>query len=83
MKKLELIERKIFTLETLKPLLNIWRFKGNKIVFTNGCFDLLHLGHVDYLTKAADLGNFLIIGLNTDRSVAEIKGSKRPISNQD
>ena len=53
-----------------------------KIVFTNGCFDILHAGHVDYLRKAANLGNILIIGLNSDESVHKLKGASRPINNQ-
>lgn len=57
---------------------------GNRptIVFTNGCFDLVHRGHVDYLSKARDLGDILIVGLNSDASVRRLKGEKRPISNQ-
>ena len=80
--KTDLINQKIFSLEALKLQLNIWRFKGKKVVFTNGCFDLLHLGHIDYLSKAADLGDILIIGLNTDQSVSKIKGPNRPITDQ-
>ena len=53
------------------------------MVFTNGCFDLIHRGHVDYLSKARDLGDLLIVGLNSDDSVRRLKGEKRPISNQD
>jgi rfaE bifunctional protein nucleotidyltransferase chain/domain len=53
---------------------------GKKIVFTNGCFDLLHLGHVDYLEKARNLGDFLVVGVNTDASVSAIKGPFRPVS---
>ena len=79
----QIIESKIFnTKEDILPALNRWRFKQKKIVFTNGCFDLLHPGHIDYLSKAADMGDVLIIGLNTDRSVAEIKGPRRPVNNQ-
>ncbi|MCB0492143.1 MAG: D-glycero-beta-D-manno-heptose 1-phosphate adenylyltransferase [Cyclobacteriaceae bacterium] len=59
-----------------------WRSHGQKIVFTNGCFDILHLGHVDYLEKAAGLGDRLIIGLNTDDSVSRFKGPERPIQDQ-
>lgn len=54
-----------------------------KVVFTNGCFDLIHSGHVDYLTKAREMGDVLILGLNTDSSVKRIKGDKRPILKQD
>jgi D-glycero-beta-D-manno-heptose 1-phosphate adenylyltransferase len=60
------------------------KLKGRKIVFTNGCFDILHAGHVDYLTKARDMGNFLVLGLNTDSSVKQLnKGLNRPVNNQD
>lgn len=57
--------------------------KDKKIVFTNGCFDILHLGHVEYLNEAKAQGDLLIIGLNSDQSVRELKGSDRPINNQD
>ncbi len=57
-----------------------WRNNGNRIVFTNGCFDLLHPGHIDYLDKAAGLGNKLIIGLNDDDSIRRLKGDTRPIN---
>ena len=56
--------------------------QDKKIVFTNGCFDLLHRGHVDYLAKAADLGDVLILGLNTDASVSKLKGPQRPIQDE-
>jgi rfaE bifunctional protein nucleotidyltransferase chain/domain len=79
---LTLIENKILTIEQIRPLLSIWRFQDRKIVFTNGCFDLLHLGHVDYLAKAANLGNKLVIGLNSDASTSVLKGPSRPITNQ-
>jgi len=79
----QIIESKIFLAkESLVHLLNQWRFLQKKIVFTNGCFDILHLGHIDYLSKAADMGDVLIVGLNSDRSVSEIKGEKRPINNE-
>ncbi len=82
MKKLDLLKRKIKTIDKLKPFLNIWRSEEKKIVFTNGCFDLLHLGHIDYLAKAADLGDILIIGLNSDKSTAKLKGPNRPITDE-
>jgi D-glycero-beta-D-manno-heptose 1-phosphate adenylyltransferase len=79
----QIIEGKIFTLGDLKKQINVWRLQEQKIVFTNGCFDLLHLGHIDYLMKAADLGDKLIIGLNTDLSVKGLnKGSSRPIQDE-
>jgi rfaE bifunctional protein nucleotidyltransferase chain/domain len=56
--------------------------KNKKIVFTNGCFDILHKGHVDYLAKAADLGDVLVLGLNTDESVSRLKGPHRPIQDE-
>ncbi len=59
------------------------RRRGNKIVFTNGCFDIVHAGHVRYLTAAKNFGDVLIVGLNTDESVRKLKGSSRPINNQD
>jgi len=59
-----------------------WKEEKLKIVFTNGCFDILHKGHIDYLSKASDLGDRLIIGLNSDTSVKKIKGSGRPVQDQ-
>ncbi len=59
-----------------------WQKTGEKVVFTNGCFDLLHLGHVDYLEKARNLGDRLIVGLNTDSSVGRFKGPERPLQDQ-
>lgn len=69
--------------EDLDCTLSQWRFKSEKIVFTNGCFDILHRGHVEYLTKAAALGSKLVIGLNTDASVKRLKGESRPINDQE
>lgn len=68
--------------EDLRTTLNQWRFKDEKIVFTNGCFDILHRGHVEYLAKAAALGSKLIIGLNTNDSVHRLKGESRPINDE-
>ena len=68
--------------QTLAQLVKQWQIDGKKVVFTNGCFDLLHRGHVDYLAKAADCGNKLIIGVNTDASVSTLKGPNRPIQDQ-
>lgn len=58
------------------------RLKGKKTVFTNGCFDLIHLGHVDYLSKARDLGDLLVVGVNTDASVRRLKGQSRPLQDE-
>jgi rfaE bifunctional protein nucleotidyltransferase chain/domain len=84
MLKLEIIRKKIFTYTDAEyhRMLAIWQFQRKKIVFTNGCFDILHLGHIDYLSKAADLGDLLIIGLNSDKSVSKIKGNSRPIQDE-
>lgn len=82
MNNADFLQRKILHLDALLKLLNIWRLQDQKIVFTNGCFDLLHLGHIDYLAKAADMGTKLVIGLNTDRSVSLLKGSGRPVTGQ-
>ncbi len=71
---------KIFTLEDLSKKRQEW--KGQKVVFTNGCFDILHLGHVDYLEKAASKGDKLIVALNTDASVSKLKGPTRPVNNE-
>ena len=70
---------KIYTLDQLKPVLDNWRKDGLKIVFTNGCFDIVHLGHIDYLEKARNKGDKLVLGLNTDNSVQRLKGESRPI----
>ena len=82
MNQLELVKSKIIKGERLRSLLNVWRFKDYKIVFTNGCFDILHYGHIVYLAKASELGNILIIGLNTDVSVSSIKGNSRPVQDE-
>jgi rfaE bifunctional protein nucleotidyltransferase chain/domain len=84
MKRLEIIRKKIFDYSDVdfSRLLAIWKFQGRKIVFTNGCFDILHLGHIDYLSAASELGDILIIGLNTDDSVHKIKGNKRPLQDE-
>lgn len=69
-------------LATLLPVVEQWKKAGHKIVFTNGCFDLIHLGHVDYLEKARNLGEKMIVGLNTDASVQRNKGPERPITDE-
>jgi rfaE bifunctional protein nucleotidyltransferase chain/domain len=79
---LDIIKRKILDRTQLEHHLVRWKFLGKKIVFTNGCFDILHLGHVDYLSKAADLGNILIVGVNSDASTSRLKGPNRPINDE-
>jgi len=76
------IESKILSWDALRKQLAVWRFKDKKIVFTNGCFDILHLGHIEYLAKARELGGVLIIGLNSDDSVHRIKGPSRPLNDE-
>jgi rfaE bifunctional protein nucleotidyltransferase chain/domain len=63
-------------------MLKIWHYIGQKVVFTNGCFDLVHRGHVNYLSRASSLGDKMIIGLNTDQSVSRIKGPSRPLQDE-
>ena len=74
---------KITDKETLKVRMALWQADGQKVVFTNGVFDLLHIGHITYMVKAAELGDKLIIGLNSDTSVKRLKGEDRPVNGQD
>lgn len=74
------IESKVLSLAEAKRLVEAWKTENETIVFTNGCFDLLHVGHIDYLSKAKDLGSKLIIGLNSSESVSRLKGPTRPIN---
>jgi rfaE bifunctional protein nucleotidyltransferase chain/domain len=84
MSRLSYLENKIVSLEEAKRLISLWQMKGDKVVFTNGCFDILHKGHVTYLAKSAELGNRLVVALNTDSSVREQgKGDDRPINSED
>ena len=82
MNQVNRLQSKILSFSSLKSQLEKWRSENEKIVFTNGCFDLLHLGHVDYLAKARDLGDRLVVGLNSDASIKRIKGSSRPIKDE-
>lgn len=82
MKQIQSIKNKIYNIDKLVLQLKVWEKEGKKIVFTNGCFDIIHQGHIDYLAKAKDLGDKLIIGLNTDQSVSTIKGKNRPIQDE-
>jgi len=65
-----------------KELVSKWKDAGDEVVFTNGCFDILHLGHVDYLEKARSLGNRLVLAVNTDASVKKLKGEHRPVNSE-
>jgi rfaE bifunctional protein nucleotidyltransferase chain/domain len=83
MNHINFIQSKIYNKQSIQFWLNVVRLKNQKIVFTNGCFDLVHQGHIDYLSKAADLGDHLVVGLNSDESVKRLgKGNARPIQDE-
>lgn len=73
---------KISDLPTLQTSISAWKNEGKRVVFTNGVFDLLHIGHITYMAKASELGDKLVIGLNSDSSVKRIKGEDRPVNDQ-
>jgi rfaE bifunctional protein nucleotidyltransferase chain/domain len=78
------LSQKLVSKNTLQALLNQWNANKQRIVFTNGCFDILHRGHVEYLCRARDLGDKLILGLNTDSSVKRLgKSPERPINTEE
>lgn len=81
-KMLKNIQAKIQNWNQILQTLKKWRQEGEKIVFTNGCFDLLHYGHIHYLAQASELGSKLIIGLNSSSSVKRLKGKHRPIKDE-
>ena len=84
MSRIDYIHNKIKTIEETKKLITLWKLKKDKIVFTNGCFDILHKGHVTYLAKTASLGDRLIVGVNSDYSVKlQGKGEDRPINKEE
>ena len=76
------ISSKQYTFKSITDLVLQWKSAGEKIVFTNGCFDLIHYGHLHYLAEAAALGDRLIVGLNSDASVRRLKGEQRPIKDE-
>ncbi len=80
---IESVQKKVIPAGQLDYTIAYWRFKEFKVVFTNGCFDILHRGHIEYLAKARELGDILVIGLNTDESVKRLKGQGRPLQNQE
>ena len=82
-KKLNKLKAKIFNIKDLSQIIKKWRLNGDKIIFTNGCFDLIHLGHLEILARSADLGDKLIVGINSDMSIKKIKGNSRPIIEED
>ena len=79
MSRFNALKNKIFSLEHLKKQVEAWKATGEKIVFTNGCFDILHQGHIEVLARTSDLGTKLIVGLNSDSSIQKLKGENRPI----
>lgn len=83
MSHLKKIGHKIFRYKKLITKVDSWKESGDKIVFTNGCFDIIHKGHIELLARSADLGEKLIIGLNSDNSIQKIKGKSRPIIDED
>jgi len=76
------IENKIMSMENAKIQIKKWQNNDEKVIFTNGCFDVLHAGHIKYLFKAKSLGDHLVIGLNTDSSVRILKGKNRPLQDE-
>jgi len=82
MSHLNTLKNKIFTPEELKTQVESWKNSGEKVVFTNGCFDIVHRGHIEVLARTADLGSKFIIGLNSDSSIKKLKGDDRPIINE-
>lgn len=82
MSAIQLLENRICTPEAARTQLAAWQQAGERVVFTNGCFDLLHYGHLHYLAQARDLGDRLVIGLNSADSVRRLKGSRRPIHDE-
>lgn len=82
MKSEDRLHQKIYTSEEIGEVVKMWKDNGEVIVFTNGCFDIIHRGHIDYLSKASGLGSRLIIGLNSDSSVKRLKGHERPYQDE-
>ena len=82
MSQFNTLKNKLFSLENLKLQVKEWKATGEKVVFTNGCFDLVHQGHIEVLARTADLGTKLIVGLNSDSSIQKIKNETRPIIQQ-
>ena len=82
MNQISRLRSKILSFSALENQLKKWQKLKQRIVFTNGCFDLLHFGHINYLAKAHDLGDRLVVGLNTDASVSRIKGPSRPVQDE-
>ncbi len=82
MKKIDQIAEKILSHKNLEEKIHHWKKENKSIVFTNGCFDILHYGHIHFLSQAKDLGDILIVGLNSTNSVQRLKGKNRPINDE-
>lgn len=82
MKKIDAIEKKIYTLPELLLVIAAWRNTGKTIAFSNGCFDILHEGHIFSLSQAAAEADLLIVGVNSDASTKRLKGAERPVNNE-
>jgi D-beta-D-heptose 7-phosphate kinase/D-beta-D-heptose 1-phosphate adenosyltransferase len=82
MKNISAVEKKVLTLPQLMATVTGWRLASKKIAFTNGCFDILHEGHLFSLSQAAKEADYLIVGVNADNSVKKLKGEGRPVNNQ-
>ena len=82
MNHIDIVKSKILSQSELLEKVKTWKRAGQKLVFTNGCFDILHKGHIDYLNRAANCGDELIIGVNSDASVSRLKGPHRPIQDE-
>jgi len=75
-------EHKVKEREEARMLVSSWKDQGLEVVFTNGCFDILHLGHIDYLEKSREKGDRLMVAVNTDKSVKQLKGENRPVNDE-
>lgn len=80
---IESAQKKIISAGQLDYTIAYWRFKEFRVVFTNGCFDIIHRGHIEYLAEAREFGDILVVGLNTDDSVKRLKGDGRPLQDQE
>jgi len=82
MKITDFAKNKLYTLADLQRVVTGWRLKSKKVAFTNGCFDVLHAGHLRSLNEAASHGDYLVVAINSDKSIREIKGPGRPVNNE-
>jgi D-glycero-beta-D-manno-heptose 1-phosphate adenylyltransferase len=82
MRYIEIVQKKIYNRQEIIKTVAIWKFLGKKIAFTNGCFDILHTGHIHSLSQAAKEGDILLVGLNSDSSARGLKGPGRPVNDE-